>query len=330
MDSTLFYLAKPTYGGWVTFTAHLHKKTVSPIYKISKRTEKNKRNFGYDALYQNVSLEDAIQLPNPLITAVDKHYWDNLSHFPSNTCIVIHDPTECQPNKKKPNPLVQPGEHGKPLLHTFRVIVIRKSVQQYLKQVHKIDAEYKPHPFYIPQSENSQSVGMGYPFVSIARIDFDKHTDILLQANQQLMDAGKPPIYLFGSENRLYVYHKLNHLKFHDYWKGKFPKTIEPSLDGCLILKDAKYMIDMSIIKQDGGGTQYSFLEAIHGNCVLILHTEWVSNPQSVFTHNVNCLAVSDSNELAKILIKGIDEKLYDTILKNSQKLLSQHSEVQW
>ena len=329
MESTLFYLAKPTYGGWVTFTAHLHKLTQSPICKVSKRTEKNKRCFGYDSQYQNVSVEDAIQAKDILITAVDKHYWDILPKFPKSTSIVIHDPTECQPNKKKPNPLVQSGEHGDPLLKTFHVITIRKSVQQYLKQVYKINAEYKPHPFYI-SPETSTTVGMGYPFVSIARIDFDKHTDILLQANQQLMDANKPPIYLFGSENRLYVYHKLTSLKFHDYWKGKFPKTIEPSLNGCSILKDAKYMIDMSIIKKDGGGTQYSFLEAIHGNCVLILHTEWISHPQSVFVANVNCLAVSDADQLAKILINDIDDKLYQRILKNSRKLLVQHSKVQW
>ena len=40
-SKNLFYLAKPTYGGWVTFTAHLSKKNDYPIYKITKRTEKN-------------------------------------------------------------------------------------------------------------------------------------------------------------------------------------------------------------------------------------------------------------------------------------------------
>ena len=34
--------------------------------------------------------------------------------------------------------------------------------------------------------------------------------------------------------------------------------------EGESILKDADYMIDLSVIKGDGGGTQYSFLEAIH------------------------------------------------------------------
>ena len=42
----LLYLAKPIYGGWVTFTAHLSKKYSWPIYKITKKTEKTKRDYG--------------------------------------------------------------------------------------------------------------------------------------------------------------------------------------------------------------------------------------------------------------------------------------------
>ena len=38
----LIYMAKPIYGGWVTFTAHLSKKKDYPIYKITKKTEKKK------------------------------------------------------------------------------------------------------------------------------------------------------------------------------------------------------------------------------------------------------------------------------------------------
>ena len=47
-QKNLLYLAKPIYGGWVTFTAHLSKKYDYPIYKITKNTEKNKRDYGYD------------------------------------------------------------------------------------------------------------------------------------------------------------------------------------------------------------------------------------------------------------------------------------------
>ena len=42
----LIYMAKPTYGGWVSFTAHLANKYNFKIYKITKRTEKKCRKFG--------------------------------------------------------------------------------------------------------------------------------------------------------------------------------------------------------------------------------------------------------------------------------------------
>ena len=75
-ELSLVYLAKPIYGGWVTFTVHLAKKFNYRLYKVGKRTEKKVRPFGYGVDYQNVSLEDLLKLPNLLVTVVDKHYWD--------------------------------------------------------------------------------------------------------------------------------------------------------------------------------------------------------------------------------------------------------------
>ena len=86
MDSTLFYLAKPTYGGWVTFTAHLHKLSQSPIYKIqNEQRQTNEILQGMNPSIKMCHLKMQFKRPNPLITAVDKHYWDKLSQFPSGT-----------------------------------------------------------------------------------------------------------------------------------------------------------------------------------------------------------------------------------------------------
>ncbi len=49
----------------------------------------------------------------------------------------------------------------------------------------------------------------------------------------------------------------------------------------------------MSIIKQDGGGTQYTFLEAIYHKCALILHHEWVSKGDT-FIKDQNCYVVGN------------------------------------
>jgi hypothetical protein len=83
-------------------------------------------------------------------------------------------------------------------------------------------------------------------------------------------------------------------------------------------------MIDMSIIKGDGGGTQYTFLEAIHQDTVLILHTEWI-DAGTTFKSGYNCIGVSTPEELAQFIEKGLSETEYQNILINSKKILEKH-----
>jgi hypothetical protein len=60
-------------------------------------------------------------------------------------------------------------------------------------------------------------------------------------------------------------------------YEGKFENTtMQPCSDGQSILQNAKFVVDLSVITHDGGGTQYTFLEAIHEDCVLVLHKDWV------------------------------------------------------
>ena len=80
----------------------------------------------------------------------------------------------------------------------------------------------------------------------------------------------------------------------------------------------------MSIIKGDGGGTQYTFLEAIHHDTLLILHLDWI-NAGTTFQSGVNCIGVSTPEELAQFIEKGLSEKEYKNILMNSKKILEKH-----
>tara|TARA_A100001015_G_scaffold313896_1_gene422146 strand:+ start:235 stop:1248 length:1014 start_codon:yes stop_codon:yes gene_type:complete len=318
----LLYLAKPVYGGWVTFTSHLSHKYKLPIYKIAGRNETFQRDYGYECKYQNINIDKVIQLKNILITAIDKHYYEYLYLFPKDTKVIIHDPTECKPNKKNPNPLVQTTDKNENiLLNHFKIITIRESVQEYLMNKFNVKSQFMPHPFY--SYELPKCKGLGYECVSISRIDFDKNTDIILKCNMNLKDP-KKHIYLFGAENRLYVHHKLKELNFSDYWKGKFPKNLSPTYKDCSILKDAKYMIDMSIIKGDGGGTQYTFLEAIHQDTLLILHNDWI-DAGTTFKSGYNCIGVSTPEELSEFIEKGLSETEYQNILMNSKKILEKH-----
>ena len=314
----LIYMAKPIYGGWVTFTSHLCLKYNCELFKIGKRTEKNKRNFGYGVNYQNMKVDELLEKGKHVITAVDKHYWEYLHLFPKGTILVIHDPTEL---KGKENKIVE-------LINNFKIITIRKTVQEYLKNKYDVDADFLPHPFYEYPKTNDPS---NYYSLSISRIDFDKHTDLILEANQMIPSEDKR-IQIFGAENRLYVHHKLNDLNFHKFWHGKFPKTLPLSHEGKDLLNDCHFIVDMSIIKGDGGGTQYTFLEAIYHDCALILHKEWVEQGD-LFKKGENCYVVGYTSNIGKEIADIINSPLdsnYEMILKNAKKILIGHTDVNW
>ncbi len=312
--TSLLYLAKPTIGGWVTFTAHLSLLKDFPIYRIGKRTELKQgdpklRNFGYTRNYQNITVEDLLAKGTDiLVTAVDKSGYEHLDKLPDGTKLVIHDPTELKANQ---NYLLN---H----LHRFKCLTIRESVHQYLKSK-GIESTFLHHPYVslVDYIENGQKSGS----VSISRIDYDKHTEIILKANELLLE----PIDIYGSKNDRYVYHKLKSLDTMkpntpgSNYRGSFPKCFSNLAQ---ILNSSKFVIDMSRIKDDGGGSQYTFLEAIDFNCALILHKDWVNTDKSCFTPGVNCFAVQNEDELVELLNS---EPEVTEIIKNAKHLLEPH-----
>ena len=71
----LVYMARPVYGGWVTMTAHLSLTYEYPLFKITKRSEKSLRDYGYGVQYQNLFIDDLVKKDNLVITAIDKNYY---------------------------------------------------------------------------------------------------------------------------------------------------------------------------------------------------------------------------------------------------------------
>ena len=102
--------------------------------------------------------------------------------------------------------------------------------------------------------------------------------------------------------------------------------------EGKDLLNNCMFVVDMSIIKGDGGGTQYTFLEAIYHDCALILHKEWVEQG-NLFINGQNCYVVGYTDrpeeEIATIINSGMDDK-YNEIVKNSKTILSNHVKDQW
>lgn len=323
----LIYMAKPPYGGWVSFTAHMARKYNANLYKIGNKTEVKKngeptlRDFGYGVKYQNISPQDAHSLNNVLITAIDKNFYSHLDGFKKGTSLVIHDPTEFK------------GKSTQPVLdnlHKFNILTIRETVNSILKGGRPEPYGFKPkqnrfivHPFF-PYNKSNVTKNRA---VSISRIDFDKHTEMILEANKILEKNGKKPVDIYGAKNDLYVFHHLKNklgLNLDKHYKGTFKKEFS---DVDSILKNAKYVVDMSAIKGDGGGSQYTFLEAIYQDCALVLNSKWVENVKTPFKNGVNCFVVSNEKELAQLLAKNPDTS---KITKNAKKLLTPHLDVNW
>ncbi len=86
-------------------------------------------------------------------------------------------------------------------------------------------------------------------------------------------------------------------------------------------------MVDLSFLPNDGGGTQYTFLDAIYHNCAIILNRQWIENVEPEyrdFKEGENCYAVSNAEELKELLnnAENIDTS---KIVQNARKLLDRH-----
>lgn len=276
MDLFLAYLAKPKYGGWPTYTSHLLRGVRAAghnayIIKSGNTTEKKTRPFGRKLRYQNVARSEMVALArssNVLITAVDKHHHDlAIELLSAGASIVIHDPTELK-------------EPLRDVLPEANTIVIRESMLEYLPH-----ATYTPHPY---QRRETPMVSSKHPAVAISRIDFDKHTELIIDANLCLSE----PIDIYGAINRLYAKFKLED---HDpnwqrNYKGQF--SADDLWSAVRIAGSYERVIDLSVIKGDGGGSQYTFLEAADAGAALILHRDW--RPSGVLAEYATTVSTVD------------------------------------
>lgn len=277
----LFYLSPNPYGGWVTYTAHLIDALKSvgyapELFKIRPRSERSKRPFGYGVEYRNISLEEALSRKGPkLVVAAAKNFSaETEALYAAGAGLVVHDPTEL-----KNLPDLKDGE---------RTVVIRKVGMTFLPK-----ARFIRHPY----TQNEVAGQKTKHAVSICRIDFDKHTDILLDANRLLPEDRK--IDIRGFENRIYTRFKI--VPNYPEWvqsQAAYDRTKTAAFD---LLAQSRFAVDMSRIKGDGGGTQYSFLEAMDAGAVNIIHRHWIRDDDDM-VENRNCLVVENAHHLAETL----------------------------
>jgi hypothetical protein len=307
MEVDLYYLSPNPYGGWVTFTSHLMKSLrmvgVQPnLFKIRPRTENKYREFGYGERYQNISLDNALQRDKPkLIVAAAKNFqYETEKLWKYGAGLVVHDPTEL---KNLPEDVTD----------SERVIVVRKVGTEFLPK-----AVFIRHPYV--RVSTLEPVERDKHAISVSRVDFDKHTEILLDANRLLTDDRK--ITIRGFENRIYTRFKI--VPKYPEWVqsiGHFPRT---TYDAFVLLQQHTFHVDMSEIKGDGGGTQYTFLEAWDAGCVNIINTAWMRENDDMLPH-INCLAVGDAHTLALVMSIKLGEQELSAFRNKGYAQLAKH-----
>lgn len=311
MNVSLLYLSHLGYGGWVSYTAHLQRAFTeeghnAAIAKVASRWENKKRDYGYGCEYRNIGPDDLKGLPNSadlvIVTALGKKYYHLLSNIPDGSVLVVHDHTEITPELL---------EH----IPRFKIVGIRPAPVK-LMQEKGVDVTYIQHPFCPPKRTDVLYEKLRSGAVSICRLDFDKRTEMLMKANALLPIAKKIKIY--GDPGNLWARAMMGKgIAWKEQHFGRFNKDFA---DVEAILAQAEYSVDLSVIKGDGGGSQYSFLESIYYGAALVVNRVWLE-VEGELVENKNCYAVSSPEELAA----RMHEKPDPRIPERAKLLLDEH-----
>lgn len=352
-DDDFIYLAylaaKDTYGGgWKSFAIHLHwllgiDNFTQVISVVPTTTRKTDKDFGYKVTLKAMDIDTLAKKKNVMVVCCSgKQNHEHLKKL-KGKYIVVHDENEV---KGKDNKIKQT------LIKDMKVIVIRESFQQCLKEKYGIDSQFIHHPFYQfanPKHHNLPGNVSEYKkisnkkrdtIVSTARLANRKQSNIILDANKKYfalegVNVRKPLIEMYGMDDDRIVAD----------WKKKYGEVYDKSYQGTYdfqfiehakIYSEALAVVDLSCFDNEGGGTQYTFLEAIHMGCLLILHKRWFENKKgdkkfkSQFKHKVNCYVIETAEELMELCddIKtagAVKKAKHQKMIEKAQEILPQH-----
>lgn len=167
-----------------------------------------------------------------------------------------------------------------------RPIVVRKAALEYLDK----DAIFVPHPYL---REAPYRLIDCRPAASIARFTFAKRQKDLILANARL---GSQVISILGQPNRMYLWTlRQQGIDTSQYENGK---GFEGS--GASVLANYAAAFDLGVFPApDGGGTQYTFLEAWDAGTINVINEAWI-RPDDDMVPGENCLTVRDVDDIVE------------------------------
>lgn len=265
----IIHMAPWPLGGSTSYVVNLAKtfEVAGVAYRILRpaaRTESKLRQMGeFGVYYQNMSWDDLHRQDGvPLLasapTDVDDAERVHTLVMEGEGKFVFHDPNEFG---------IYPHWKLDGALHN--TICIREVGLEHVKSGYFI-----PHP-YVRVAVNSD-VTRNRMALSIARTSAVKNSHWILEANDRLPEQRR--VVLYGEVNRMWW-----NFNVRKKWPdrpipetAKFPRTYGTAVKLCT---QYHLMVDLTIFKNDGGGTQYSFLEAMDGGAVPVMTKDWCSYP---------------------------------------------------
>lgn len=291
MHFPLFYMT-PMYGsGTTVFTAHLFKALRLAghdpmIYRIGRKTKPDPEYFGEYArvLSRVVTPEFALELAGDfpsLICAPGRNMPQDFIKklLKCGARPVMHDPRQF-------------GNYGKgyPPKIPVEPICVRESMLKFFPK-----GKFIPHPYERQVTKPPSLASRPWRAVSTTRIATMKRPRLILQANRLL--TKKLRIKLMGSETGMCNFGLSRQYPDVYQLSGKklqFPLSFTGATD---ILQKYVFNVDMSIIQDDGGGSQYAQLEALDAGTLNIMHEDWLNgagrkaHDTTLYVHDVEQLA---------------------------------------
>ena len=316
----LFFLTDVSHGGFVSYTAHLARslKAAGVDARVYRRGKGGTfRKWSHGVMSATVPLE---QMVGALRTAgagvIVCGYWKSHAGelealLSEGAAMVLHDPTEMS------EPMMECIER-----HQTQVVVIRRSNVDNVTQRGVTNVNLVLHP-YVGEAAQHQGKRPRRA-VTIGRIDFDKNQEIVAGAFDALPVRVRMSCAMFGALNGICGHHHLDQVcpSWRGYWKGTFPKT---STAPVRIAETADYVVDMSAISGDGGGTQYTFFEAWEAGAVLVVNSEWIRDGDEM-KPGINCLSADGSGELAGIIARKRDAAEWLALNRGAGETMQQHA----
>jgi len=322
------------------------------------RTNRNKSfQYGLPMSYiKNVDLPDQCKDSINLIVASDKHCADDVALLINtyNARIVIHDPNELKHAKydiksiKSPivirervrnlipgsifikHPYVRKYSSEQSLSKLERpALAVCTSRIDYDKNIHMVlDANrYLAAKYWNKSYEDVCEEFSDTKHTKLPPSD-TQYEQFCIEHEKLVEKMSSVPINkiisIVGSENnRLYSHYKFLAPRAYLEWKQGmrgFPLEFGAGAEMC---NTARFMVDMSTIKNDGDGTQYTFLEAFDAGSICVLNKDWIRTDSGLMRHGVNCLVAGSGKEVADILLSS-DNNL-EEIRQEANNILLDH-----